>query len=1035
VTDTLVPADPLLEEYAPHRSVAPSVRQVAAGATTWSADERRREIQAAEAPVAKPSLIRLFLSDFWRGLSLEWLRERTIDPRPFVLIAALSFSGGLVSAAFTVVLTPLQQDVRLPATTLATVLIVSSGLSLVAGPIITYQADRHPNRFPRLRMLSIFGFVGAFGGILTGLSRNALTVFGGRSLTNFGSGLVGAYSPIKPGVMSDFYDPRVRGSMFGSMGAIDQLALVIGPLAAAVLAAVAGWRVALIVTAIPLVLSFLLLLRLREPVRGAIDKEALGVEHEVAERTPEPPRLSEAIRILASVKTLRRFWFAQPFLAVSGEGIGVLVYLYFQSTVHPDPFLLATIAVLTAAATIAGNVYGGSLVQRLMADKPGRPLVISAAISAFSIIAYVGMSVSPFLPLTIAVLLLLPFAAGVVGPSQATILSMVIPGRVRTFGFGTMGLFQLIGYPFLGAIYALASAVGFRTAMLFLIPLNLVGAAIFASCSTLVAADIRAAEAAALAERSSREARQKLLICRDVDVTYAGGVQVLFNVDLDINEGEIVALLGTNGAGKSTLLRAISGLTEASNGAIFFDGRDITHLPTPAVARLGVVQVLGGRAIFPRLTVEQNLQAATWLTENDEEFVRRQRDHILNEFFPVLKTRLNERAGTLSGGEQQMLALSQAFLMKPRLLMIDELSLGLSPAVVEQLLRIVRAIHHDGTTIILVEQSVNVALTLAQRAVFMEKGEVRFDGSTEELLSRPDLLRSVFFASAGGAAAGSFSSGGYDVVAQAAQTVVLQAEHLQCSFGGVHALNDAHLTLSAGEIVGIIGPNGAGKSTLFDAISGFARIQEGRVVLQGRDVTTMSPDGRARLGLIRSFQDARLFPSMTVGDNLAVALERYGVVRSAAFAALWLPHVRRSETRIRKRVDDLVELLNLGEFVDKFAGELSTGTRRVVDLACMMAADPEVLLLDEPSSGIAQAEVQSFAPLLERVRRETGCAIAIIEHDMTLITAVSDRLVAMELGSVVLEGSADTVLNDPRVVAAYLGTSKEAIARSGAVPV
>jgi len=321
--------------------------------------------------------------------------------------------------------------------------------------------------------------------------------------------------------------------------------------------------------------------------------------------------------------------------------------------------------------------------------------------------------------------------------------------------------------------------------------------------------------------------------------------------------------------------------------------------------------------------------------------------------------------------------------------------------------------------------------------VFMEKGEIRFVGATAQLMERPELLRSVYFASAQGASGASLATtaGAARHDAVAGDTVVLRAQDVACRFGGVQALRGAHLELRAGEIVGIIGPNGAGKSTLLDAISGFAPIERGTVSLHGTDITHFTPDRRARLGLVRSFQDGRLFPSLTVTDNLSVALERYGVVRSAAMAALWLPQVRQSEQRLRRRASELIELLGLQEHADKYAGELSTGTRRVVDLACMIAAEPEVLLLDEPSSGIAQAEVLSLAPLLERVRRETGCAIALIEHDMTLITAVSDRLVAMELGAVIAEGSPSAVLSDPAVIAAYLGTSQEAIARSGAVAV
>src|SRR5688500_4317234 len=212
---------------------------------------------------------------------------------------------------------------------------------------------------------------------------------------------------------------------------------------------------------------------------------------------------------------------------------------------------------------------------------------------------------------------------------------------------------------------------------------------------------------------------------------------------MDVRPGEIVALLGTNGAGKSTLLKAISGTVDPIGGAIFFDGRDITHADANQTVALGIVQVPGGKAVFPTLTVGEHLRAAGWLYRSDPEYLKQANEEVFNTF-PRLRERVDQMAGNLSGGEQQMLALGMAFIAKPKLLMIDELSLGLAPTIVEQLLGIVRRIQQGGTAIVLVEQSINVALTLAERAYFLEKGEVRFEGPTAELLERDDIVRSVF---------------------------------------------------------------------------------------------------------------------------------------------------------------------------------------------------------------------------------------------------------------------------------------------------
>src|SRR5262249_29732766 len=201
---------------------------------------------------------------------------------------------------------------------------------------------------------------------------------------------------------------------------------------------------------------------------------------------------------------------------------------------------------------------------------------------------------------------------------------------------------------------------------------------------------------------------------------FYGTVQVLFDVDLEVDEGEIVALLGTNGAGKSTLLKAICGVVEADQGAVIFDGRDITHAPPDEIAALGVGLVPGGHRGFGSLTVRENLRVAGWLQRHGSELGVRTAQVL--EQFPILQTRLEEPAGNLSGGEQQMLALGMAFLGRPRLLLIDELSLGLAPTVVAQLLPMIATIRDHGTTVIIVEQSVNLALTIAETAYFMEKG-------------------------------------------------------------------------------------------------------------------------------------------------------------------------------------------------------------------------------------------------------------------------------------------------------------------------
>jgi ABC-type branched-subunit amino acid transport system ATPase component len=522
-----------------------------------------------------------------------------------------------------------------------------------------------------------------------------------------------------------------------------------------------------------------------------------------------------------------------------------------------------------------------------------------------------------------------------------------------------------------------------------------------------------------------------LLTCEGIDAGY-GQIQVLFGVDLDVADGEIVALLGTNGAGKSTVLKVVAGLMGPTPGRLAMGGTDLSKLSPADRVRAGVVLVPGGRGVFPSLTVAENLRLAGWLARKDKTFIADAMARAF-ELFPVLEERLDSKASLLSGGEQQMLTLAQALLCRPRLLMIDELSLGLAPIVVATLLDVVKRINADGTTVVVVEQSVNVATSIAQRAVFMERGQVRFSGPTKQLEKRPDLLRSVFLRSGTRAARPAAASPKRAQAAAGNGTAepALRLTGVSKRFGGVTAVNDVDLAVLSGRILGVIGSNGAGKTTLFDIASGFLAPDAGRLSLHGRDVTDLGAPGRAELGVGRSFQDARLFPSMTVTETLATALERHLEVRDPFACMLHLGAVVETEKDVARQVEELIELMHLERYRDAFVSELSTGTRRIVELTCAMAHAPSVLLLDEPSSGIAQKETEALGGVLLDVKERTGATLAVIEHDIPLISSIADELVCLHLGEVIASGPPAKVLADPMVVASYLGNDPTAVARSG----
>ena len=258
--------------------------------------------------------------------------------------------------------------------------------------------------------------------------------------------------------------------------------------------------------------------------------------------------------------------------------------------------------------------------------------------------------------------------------------------------------------------------------------------------------------------------------------------------------------------------------------------------------------------------------------------------------------------------------------------------------------------------------------------------------------------------------------------------LAIAVRDVSVSFGGLRAVETATILVERGEVVGLIGTNGAGKSTLMNAIGGFVP-SEGTVELLGRDVGGLSASQRARTGLGRTFQAARLFPELTVREAIQVALEARGRTGFLS-TALVLPASGRAERARRTQAAELIDFLGLGRYADVFIAELSTGTRRIVELAGLLALDAHILCLDEPTAGVAQRETEAFGPLLKEIQGELGASMVVIEHDMPMIMALSDRVYCLEAGVVIAEGAPEVVRNDPKVVASYLGTDERAILRS-----
>ncbi len=220
---------------------------------------------------------------------------------------------------------------------------------------------------------------------------------------------------------------------------------------------------------------------------------------------------------------------------------------------------------------------------------------------------------------------------------------------------------------------------------------------------------------------------------------YYGSIYALKGISLEVRKGEIVTLIGANGAGKTTTLRAISGLVNSADGRIIYDGKDITHLDASDIVALGISHCPEGRQLFGGLTVKENLILGAYLRKDKKE-IEEDMERIF-ELFPILKERINQKAGTLSGGEQEMLAIARALMSKPRLLLLDEPSLGLAPLVVEKIFETIAEVRSSGTTVLLVEQNANMALEIADRGYVLETGKIVLSGSARSLKENEEVKR------------------------------------------------------------------------------------------------------------------------------------------------------------------------------------------------------------------------------------------------------------------------------------------------------
>jgi ABC-type branched-subunit amino acid transport system ATPase component/sugar phosphate permease len=525
------------------------------------------------------------------------------------------------------------------------------------------------------------------------------------------------------------------------------------------------WRGVFVVMGVMSLLASIVAVRLRDPGFGRWDTEA--VRDSVREREGKEPRAAqeaaqdddvalgffEIVRRLMLIPTIRRLLIGQGVFGVLLIPYQTFLAFFLEERWNLGAggrgFFVAFLATVSVVALAAFGRRGEQLFQR----SPRLVVELAAVLLAVGVLLICAAALAPVFALTVALFGLAAGLLAILGPSLAVAVLSIIPARMRPHAAALLGLALgaggLAGALLLGSVDRRYGIVG--TIVSLAVP-GVLGALVIRSSGKLLPADLDRMIDETLEDEEIRQLaaaghRLPMLRCRGLDFSY-GQVQVLFGVDFAVEDGELVALLGTNGAGKSTLLKAISGVGLPTAGSVRFRGADITYLEAERRVSLGITQIPGGRAVFAPMTVVDNLRVFGYSLGRDKRAVD---DAIERSFaaFPRLAERRNQKAITLSGGEQQMLGVAKALILRPRLLLVDELSLGLAPVVVGQLLDMVKEINRAGTAVVLVEQSVNIALSVAEHAYFMEKGAIRFDGQSAELLAREDLLRAVFLEGTG----------------------------------------------------------------------------------------------------------------------------------------------------------------------------------------------------------------------------------------------------------------------------------------------
>jgi ABC-type branched-subunit amino acid transport system ATPase component/predicted MFS family arabinose efflux permease len=614
------------------------------------------------------------------------------------------------------------------------------------------------DRMRRVPIVAFASLLAALFTILSGLAGSAFVFFWLICVTGVAKADgIAVHQPL----LADNYPIGIRARMSAALNIGQQ---VLGNLSPVLVGAIAGWvggkegwRWAFFILGIPGGIVAIAAFFMREPPRGQYEKDDVLGEV-IEDEHPMQPSMEAAFARLKKISTVRTSISAFAALGFGIFALGSLQVLYLNDTLHVTNTLHRGFILSLAGWTAVPFLYPvGRYFDRTYRKNPPKALTLVGLLilpsAIFTPLQVSTHSTTMFVIWGIPQAVLTACAFAMVTP----VLQAVCPYRIRGLGVAMGVMYIVFIGGFGGAILAsfFTNAFGVRTTVfILLVPTSIVGSLLLMNGARFIRHDLSLVVEELLEEqeeqhkRAADGARVPVLQMANTDFSY-GPVQVLFDVNFEVYKGECVALLGTNGAGKSTILRCISGLEVPERGVLRLNGRNITFVAPEQRVKHGIVQLPGGKGVFPSLTVMQNLKVAARLRGGTAAELDARIADVL-ELFPELADRPKQLAKSLSGGQQQMLALARVLMQEPEILLIDELSLGLAPVVVQRLLELVDRLRARGQTMMIVEQSLNVALAISDRAIFLEKGTVKFEGNAQELLERDDLARAVFFGTEGG---------------------------------------------------------------------------------------------------------------------------------------------------------------------------------------------------------------------------------------------------------------------------------------------